>query len=121
MIIGAAACIAAAGYGWYRYFAAKEKALLHRLEQMILDVRRGCFHADDISEYEISALENEWRRFLEDSSKSVQEQEEQKHLVQELISDNAHQTITPVSSLKLYTELLKEADTGQVLPKRQGA
>lgn len=113
MIIGAAACIAAAGYGWYRYFAAKEKALLHRLEQMILDARRGCFHADDVSEYEISALENEWRRFLEDSSKSVQEQEEQKHLVQELISDIAHQTLTPVSNLKLYTELLKEADTGQ--------
>ena len=85
----------AAGYFWYRYYAAKEKILISRLEQMLWDARQGRFHMDD-------------------SCKSTEEQKKQKNLVQELISDIAHQTLTPVSNLKIYSELLKETETEHV-------
>lgn len=104
----------AAGYFWYRYYAAKEKILISRLEQMLWDARQGRFHMQEISEYEVSALENEFKHFLDDSCKSTEEQKKQKNLVQELISDIAHQTLTPVSNLKIYSELLKETETEHV-------
>lgn len=113
--MAAAAAIAAtaiAGYFWHRYYAAKERQLLYRLEQMVRDARQGRFCRSEISENEISALENDFQLFLDDSLKSEKDQQRQKDLVQELISDIAHQTLTPVANLKLYAQLLKEADTG---------
>lgn len=111
-IICAAVSVAVTGYLWHRYFAGKEKALLHRLEQMLADAQKGSFCIREISETELSATENEFQHFLEDRCRSEEVQRQQKNLVQELISDIAHQTLTPVSNLKIYSELLKEADTG---------
>ncbi|MDE7313622.1 MAG: HAMP domain-containing histidine kinase [Eubacterium sp.] len=100
---------AAAGVFWRRYFEAKEKALLNRLEQMIWRAKQGRFQVTELSEYEVSVLENEFKRFLDDQQILAEDREKQKNLVQELISDIAHQTLTPVSNLKIYAELLKEA------------
>lgn len=106
-VIGLAASLAF----WHRYYAGKERELLYRLEQMLQDAQQGRFCMHEISENKISALENEFKRFLDDSCRSAENQEKQKNLVQGLISDIAHQTLTPVSNLKIYSELLKEADT----------
>lgn len=111
-IIGVAVSAAVTGYLWYRYFAGKERALLYRLEQMLADAQKGSFCIRDICETELSAMENGFQHFLEDRCRAEEVQKQQKNLVQELISDIAHQTLTPVSNLKIYSELLKEADTG---------
>lgn len=72
------------------------------------DAARGSLNRSEISESCFSALENSLKRYLDDSLLFRKNQENQKNIIQKLISDIAHQTLTPVSNLKLYSELLKE-------------
>ncbi len=64
----------------------------------------------EISEEKLSAVENSLKRYLDDSLLENENQKQQKKLIQSLISDISHQTLTPVSNLKIYTELLKETE-----------
>ena len=56
----------------------------------------------------MSLLENSFKRYLDSTRISEEWQREQRENIQKLISDLAHQTLTPVSNLKLYTGLLEE-------------
>lgn len=98
------------GYGWYRYFYGKEKRVLNDLQRMIDDVSKGQMNRNTISEEKLSAVENSLKRYLEDSLLENENQKQQKEIIQSLISDISHQTLTPISNLKIYTELLKEAE-----------
>lgn len=98
------------GYGWYRYFYGKEKRVLDDLQRMIDDVSKGQMNRNTISEEKLSAVENSLKRYLEDSLLENENQKQQKEIIQSLISDISHQTLTPISNLKIYTELLKEAE-----------
>ena len=112
VLILAAVCAAAAVGGSCRwYYERRERQLFDRLEEMIRQARQGELDRTEISEDMISVVENSLKRFLEDSQISVESQKRQKDLVQGLISDIAHQTLTPISNLKMYAELLEEADT----------
>lgn len=104
----AAGIMIAAGALWYVYFYQKEKRQLRRLQEMIDQAQEGKFLYKEISESSLSALENSLKRFLDDSLLAQEERKKQKETVQSLISDIAHQTLTPVANLKLYAELLKE-------------
>lgn len=86
----------------------KERRLLIRLENMIDDAACERFEISKYTEEELSLVESKLKRLIERSSLSKEAQKEQKELIQKLISDIAHQTLTPVSNLKLYSELLKE-------------
>ena len=101
------------------YYNRKETRLFSRLQHMLDDARDGTYQISQISEETISQFENSFKRYLDDSQLTKEKQKEQKEMIQQLISDIAHQTLTPVSNLKLYGELLKES-CEQVLPDEKG-
>ena len=98
-----------AGIGCYSYFYKREKNLFTKLQQMLDDALDGNFHVSKFSETKQSLFENSFKQYFDANQISTEEQKKQKEIIQELISDIAHQTLTPISNLKLYTELLKES------------
>ena len=86
----------------------REKKLLDKLEQMIESAREGNFDVTKIDETMLSSVENSMSRFLDDCSVSERNLKEQKDKIQTLISDISHQTVTPISNILLYSQLLEE-------------
>lgn len=93
---------------WYLFFQRRERRLADSLHEMIRQAREGTLDVKQIDETELSSVENSLKRFLDDSLLAVDHQSAQKAKIQKLISDISHQTLTPVSNVKLYTELLEE-------------
>lgn len=96
------------GVFWYSIFYQKEKKLLDRLQQMLDRATDGELERTEISEEKYSALENSMKQHLDSSFLARKNQQEQKEVIQKLISDIAHQTLTPISNLKIYGEILSE-------------
>ena len=96
------------GVFWYSIFYQKEKKLLDRLQQMLDRAIAGELERTEISEEKYSALENSMKQHLDSSFLARKNQQEQKEVIQKLISDIAHQTLTPISNLKIYGEILSE-------------
>ncbi len=90
------------------YYEKREKKLLSRLQKMVDDAISGCYRVSGHSESQMSLLENSFKRYLDNSVITEDAQKEQKEMIQKLISDIAHQTLTPISNLKLYAGLLQE-------------
>ena len=93
------------GIFWHSIFYQKEKKLLNRLQKMLdcaIDAHR--------SEENYSALENSMKQYIDSSFLAKKNQQEQKEVIQKLISDIAHQTLTPISNLKIYGEILSETN-----------
>ena len=89
----------------------REKKLLYKLEDMIGSAREGNFDVTQIDETMLSSVENSMSRFLDDCSVSEKNLKEQKDKIQTLISDISHQTVTPISNILLYSQLLEEKMT----------
>ncbi len=100
------------GLFWYGFFYRRERELLNRLLDMIGQAERGEIFRKSISEEKESLLENSLKRYLDDSQLAKENQQRQKEVIQGLISDISHQTLTPVSNLKIYAELLAEETAG---------
>ena len=98
------------GVFWYCIFYQKEKRLLNRLQQMLDCAIDGELERTEISEEKYSALENSMKQHLDSSFLARKNQQEQKEVIQKLISDIAHQTLTPISNLKIYGEILSETN-----------
>jgi len=96
------------GLLWYLYFSRREHRLIGRLQALVDQALNGTLKRGEISETKLSALENSLKRYLDDSLLAKENQHQQKAVIQGLISDIAHQTLTPISNLKIYSELLKE-------------
>ena len=96
------------GVFWYSIFYQKEKKLLNRLQQMLDCAIDGELERTEISEEKYSALENSMKQYLDSSLLAGKNQQQQKEVIQKLISDIAHQTLTPISNLKIYGEILSE-------------
>ena len=94
------------GIFWHSIFYQKEKKLLNRLQQMLDCAIDGELERTEISEEKYSALE----QHLDSSFLARKNQQEQKEVIQKLISDIAHQTLTPISNLKIYGEILSETN-----------
>lgn len=103
-----AAGILIAGICCLLYYRKKEAELLEHLQQMLEAAGNGTYEVSEISEEKLSLLENSFKRYLDSTRISEEWQREQRENIQKLISDLAHQTLTPVSNLKLYTGLLEE-------------
>lgn len=103
-----AAGILIAGICCLLYYRKKEAELLEHLQQMLEAAGNGIYEVSEISEEKLSLLENSFKRYLDSTRISEEWQREQRENIQKLISDLAHQTLTPVSNLKLYTGLLEE-------------
>ena len=96
------------GVFWYSFFYQKEKKILNRLQQMLDCAIDGELERTEISEEKYSALENSMKQYIDSSFLAKKNQQEQKGVIQKLISDIAHQTLTPISNLKIYGEILSE-------------
>lgn len=99
------------GIFWYSIFYQREKRLLDRLQKMLDRAIAGEFKRTEISEEKYSAFENSMKQYLEENLLTRKHQQEQKDVIQRLISDIAHQTLTPISNLKIYSEILSESDS----------
>ena len=98
------------GIFWHSIFYQKEKKLLNRLQQMLDCAIDGELERTEISEEKYSALENSMKQHLDSCFLARKNQQEQKEVIQKLISDIAHQTLTPISNLKIYGEILSETN-----------
>ena len=109
-IIWVAGIFVLSGVFWYCIFYQKEKRLLNRLQQMLDCAIDGELERTEISEEKYSTLENSMKQYLDSNFLARKNQQEQKEVIQKLISDIAHQTLTPVSNLKIYGEILSESN-----------
>ena len=82
--------------------------VLERLDQMLDDARNGTFSESSYDETKLSRLESKWKEFLETSVLSNQNLEAERHRLEQFISDISHQTKTPMTNIKMYTELMCE-------------
>ena len=98
------------GIFWHSIFYQKEKKLLNRLQQMLDCAIDGELERTEISEEKYSALENSMKQHLDSSFLARKNQQEEKEVIQKLISDIAHQTLIPISNLKIYGEILSESN-----------
>lgn len=92
----------------YWHGKEREKRLQIRLQNMLEDAIAGTFKESHLEESKESELESSMWRFLNDCQVSSFHLKEQKQRIQSLISDISHQTVTPISNIKIYTELLEE-------------
>lgn len=107
-IVLTATLVAVAIIFMYLLNVRKEKRLLTCLEEMIDDAANEKFEISKYTEEELSLVESKLKRLIERSNFSKEAQKAQKEAIQKLISDIAHQTLIPISNLKLYSELLHE-------------
>ena len=75
---------------------------------MLDDALNGTFLESSYDETKLSRLESKWKEFLGASVLSNQELEAERHRLEQFISDISHQTKTPMTNIKMYTELLCE-------------
>ena len=91
-----------------------ENKTIKRLEEMLDSAVDGTFVEESYDETRLSRLESKWKEFLGSSVLSNQNLEAERHRLEEFISDISHQTKTPMTNIKMYTELLsEEANLGQ--------
>ncbi|MCR5283169.1 MAG: HAMP domain-containing histidine kinase [Lachnospiraceae bacterium] len=86
--------------------------VIERLDQMIDDALEGKFSESSYDETKLSRLESKWKEFLGTSVLSNQNLEAERHRLEQFISDISHQTKTPMTNIKMYTELLCEEVKG---------
>ena len=82
--------------------------VVERLDQMLDDALNGTFSESSYDETKLSRLESKWKEFLGTSVLSNQNLEAERHRLEQFISDISHQTKTPMTNIKMYTELLCE-------------
>ena len=81
---------------------------IQRLEEMLDSAIEGTFTEKDYDETRLSRLESRWKEFLGSSVLSNKNLEAERHRLEQFISDISHQTKTPMTVIKMYTELLTE-------------
>ena len=85
-----------------------ENKTITRLEEMLDAAIEGRFEEESFDETRLSRLESRWKEFLGTSVLSNKNLETERQRLEEFISDISHQTKTPMTVIKMYTELLKE-------------
>ena len=81
---------------------------IDKLDKMIDDALNGTFSESSYDETRMSRLESKWKEFLGNSVLSNQNLEAERRRLEQFISDISHQTKTPMTNIKMYTELLYE-------------
>lgn len=85
---------------------------IDKLDKMLDEALNGTFSESSYDETKLSRLESKWKEFLGTSVLSRQNLEAERHRLEEFISDISHQTKTPMTNIKMYTELLCEEAQG---------
>lgn len=110
LIITVLTAFIVSGAFWYVVFYKREKRLLSKLQEMIDTGERWGAKQDGNFRRKIFRLENSLKQYLDESLLAGENRQKQKDMIQSLISDIAHQTLTPVSNLKLYGQILSEGN-----------
>ncbi len=108
MIVAAALIVVAVGVAVI--FRCREKRLIGTLQKMVDRATEGSYEAGRADETMLSLLENSLHRFVKQSQLAEQRAAKQQTRIQGLISDISHQSVTPISNILLYTQLLEERD-----------
>lgn len=90
------------------YFRRREQKLAKSVKSMLEKAVAGTFQEGRLEDCAVSEIESDMWRFLMDCQMSSWKLTEQKEKIQALITDTSHQALTPVSNIKIYTDLLKE-------------
>lgn len=85
-----------------------ENKTIDRIEKMLDDAIDGKFCESNYDETKLSRLESKWKKYLTTSQMAKSQLDDTKRNLEGLISDISHQTKTPMSNLRLYSELLSE-------------
>lgn len=108
LAVSICAVILSIGIVCYRKY--KERKLLKRLNLMLEKAIAGNFQETDYDESMLSAVEAKLARFLGSSKLSYKQVEKERDKIQTLISDISHQTKTPIANIRLFSEILLEAE-----------
>lgn len=106
VIIALTAAVASISAGIYSRI--KTRRILKSINSMLDSAIDGSFSEQRFDETELSALENKLWQYLSSSEISARKTAEEKDKIKTLIADISHQTKTPVSNIRLYSELLTE-------------
>lgn len=90
------------------YYMRREGRLLGRIQKMLDEAIEGTFQDRYLDESGISAVENSMWRYLCDNQTAYRALYEEKEQIQKLVSDISHQTVTPITNITLYSQLLEE-------------
>ncbi len=82
--------------------------ILNRLDLMIENAINGNSIENIFDESKLSRLESKFHKYLLKTKMQEEKIKQEKHEVNQLISDISHQTKTPISNIMLYSELLME-------------
>lgn len=100
--------VAAIAYGVYCHISLKKN--MKKLDEMLDKAIDGNFTESCFDESELSYLESKLWKYLSSSEISARKTNEEKAKIKTLIADISHQTKTPVSNIRLYSELLSESE-----------
>ncbi|QQK08043.1 sensor histidine kinase [Miniphocaeibacter halophilus] len=92
----------------YLYFKKRENQLIDNLQNMIELAEKDNYSFVKFDESKLSVLENSMKHYLIGNRIKLNSILKQKESYETLISDISHQSITPISNIILYSELLQE-------------
>lgn len=90
--------------------------IVSRLDKMLTDAINGSFVEENYDETELSRLESKFRQYILENKLSEEKIQAEREAIKELVTDISHQTKTPVTNICLYTQLLEEICTPEILP-----
>lgn len=109
IIVFCAVCVAAGlAAVWYAVFLIRRSN--RRMEQMIEEAMEGNFREMHFDEDIHSATEARLAQFLAANRTVLAKTEKQQKQLSELLSDISHQIRTPLTNIRLYTQLLTEEE-----------
>ncbi len=90
--------------------------IVSRLDKMITDAINGDFVENVYDETELSRLECRFRQYLTGTEMTEEKVRRERSAIKELVTDISHQTKTPIANICLYTQLLEEISSPEMLP-----
>lgn len=85
-----------------------QSRILERLNRMLDAGIDGTFQESDYNESKLSRLESKWKHYLGQSRQSKESLDLERERIKGLVSDISHQTKTPMTNIRMYSELLFE-------------
>lgn len=107
-IVAMVCAVAAAVYQYYQ-----SRKTLNYINDMLEHAIKGDLTEQKMDESLMSKVESNMAKYLSASELSARNVKNEKQTLHQLISDISHQTKTPLSNIKLYAELLKEANLSE--------
>lgn len=109
-VFGGVGLLGLSAAGWAAVYGMHARRTMRRLEKMLEECMNGSFSERSYNESRFSRLEAKLARFLQAGALSQKRLESDRARLKELIGDISHQTKTPLATILLYTQLLREQE-----------